>query len=271
MTIAEASRLMEWGASTLQRLEKGQADRIRTIDIQELCRIYGIPAELADGLKGLAQQVPAMSWWHSYDSGGGIPANFDVYSGLEASAQRIASYQSEALGGLLQTTEYAMAVNRLGYPDDSEAQLERRVGLRMQRQVMLTKKVSPVLLDVVLHESVLRRVVGGAKVMSAQLRHLADFGTRDNVSLRILPFAAGVPLGVSTGPFTVLEFGTDSKGHPIEPSVVYAEGLSGELYLERRTDVRRYDRAHESLRDCALDAQASRQLLRAVAKEFITQ
>ena len=53
LTIAEASRLMEWGASTLQRLEKGQADRIRTIDIQELCRIYGIPDELSDGLKGL--------------------------------------------------------------------------------------------------------------------------------------------------------------------------------------------------------------------------
>src|SRR6266567_6247981 len=104
-TIAEAARLMEWGASTLQRLEKGQADRIRTIDIQELCRIYGIPGEFAEGLKGLAQQAAVKSWWHAY--GDLIPENFDVFVGLEASAQRLTSYQSELVPGLLQTADYA--------------------------------------------------------------------------------------------------------------------------------------------------------------------
>ncbi|WP_406268271.1 helix-turn-helix domain-containing protein [Nocardia sp. NBC_00881] len=266
LTIAEASKLMEWGASTLQRMEKGQADRIRTIDIQELCRIYGIPDDLADGLKGLAQQAAVKSWWHAY--GDLIPENFDVYVGLEASARHLTSYQSELVLGLLQTADYAMALNRLGYPDDSEAELHRRVQLRLQRQALVTRKASPATVDVVLHESVLRRVVGGVKVMAAQLRHLADFSTRSNISLRILPFAAGVPLGVSTGPFTVLEFGTDSKGQPVEPSVVYTEGFTGDLYLERRADVRRYDRAHECLQRCALDIQSSRHLLRQVAKEY---
>ncbi|WP_328412537.1 helix-turn-helix domain-containing protein [Nocardia sp. NBC_00403] len=267
LTIAEASKLMEWGASTLQRLEKGQADRIRTIDIQELCRIYGIPDELADGLKGLAQQAAVKSWWHAY--GDLIPENFDVYVGLEASAQQLTSYQSELVLGLLQTADYAWALNRLGYPNDSDAELDRRVQLRLQRQALITRKASPAIVDVVLHESVLHRVVGGAKVMAAQLRHLADFSTRENVSLRILPFAAGVPLGVCTGPFTVLEFGTDSKGQPIEPPVVYAEGFTGDLYLERCADVRRYDRAHECLQRCALDIQPSRHLLRQVAKEYV--
>ncbi len=267
LTIAEASRLMEWGASTLQRLEKGQADRIRTIDIQELCRIYGMPDELVDGLKGLAQQAAVKSWWHAY--GDLIPENFDVYVGLEASAQKLTSYQSELVLGLLQTAEYARALNHLGYPDDTEDEIERRVALRMQRQALITRRVAPATVDVVLHESVLHRVVGGAKVMAAQLRHLADFSTRDNVGLRILPFAAGVPLGVSTGPFTVLEFGTDSKGHPVEPPVVYAEGFTGDLYLERHADVRRYDRAHECLQRHALDIQPSRHLLRQVAKEYV--
>jgi transcriptional regulator with XRE-family HTH domain len=267
MTIAEASKLMEWGASTLQRLEKGQADRIRTIDIQELCRIYGIPDELADGLKGLAQQAVVKSWWHAY--GDLIPESFDVYVGLEASAQQLTSYQSELVLGLLQTADYAMALNRLGYPEDSDAELERRVQLRLQRQALITRKASPATVDVVLHEAVLRRVVGGAKVMAVQLRHLADLSTRNNVSLRILPFAAGVPLGVSTGPFTILEFGTDGKGQPIDPPVVYAEGFTGDLYLERGADVRRYDRAHECLQRSALDIQPSRHLLRQVAKEYV--
>ncbi|CAM4245955.1 helix-turn-helix transcriptional regulator [Nocardia ninae] len=266
LTIAEASRLMEWGASTLQRLEKGQADRIRTIDIQELCRIYGIPDELADGLKGLAQQAAVKSWWHAY--GDLIPENFDVYVGLEASAQQLSSYQSELVLGLLQTADYARALHRLGYPDDSEAELERRVQLRLQRQALITRKASPATVAVVLHESVLRRVVGGAKVMAAQLRHIADLSTNDNVAVRILPFAAGIPLGDSTGPFTVLEFGTDSKGQPVEPPVVYVEGFTGDLYLERPVDVQRYHRAHECLQRAALDIQTSRHLLRQIAKEF---
>ncbi|MFI7001092.1 helix-turn-helix domain-containing protein [Nocardia sp. NPDC050175] len=266
LTIAEASRLMEWGASTLQRLEKGQADRIRTIDIQELCRIYGINEDLADGLKGLAQQAAVKSWWHAY--GDLIPENFDVYVGLEASAQQLSSYQSELVLGLLQTADYARTLHRLGYPNDSESELERRVQLRLQRQALITRRAAPAKVAVVLHESVLRRVVGGVKVMAAQLRHLADLSTSDNVSVRILPFTAGIPLGDPTGPFTVLEFGTDGKGQPVEPPVVYVEGFTGDLYLERPVDVQRYHRAHQSLQHAALDIQTSRQLLRQVAKEF---
>ncbi|MEV0462540.1 helix-turn-helix transcriptional regulator [Nocardia tengchongensis] len=266
LTIAEAAKLMEWGASTLQRLEKGNADRIRTIDIQELCRIYGIPAEIADGLKGLAQQAAVKSWWHSY--GDLIPENFDVYVGLEASAQQLSCYQSELVPGLLQTSEYARALNHLGYPEETAAEVDRRVKLRMQRQAMITRRMHPAAVAMVLHESVLRRLVGGARVMAAQVRHLAELSTRTNVALRILPFAAGVPLGLSTGPFVILEFGSDSKGHPVEPPVVYVEGFTGDLYLERQGDVQRYRRAQEGLERCALDVQDSRNLLRQVAKEY---
>ncbi|MBP2188294.1 helix-turn-helix domain-containing protein [Nocardia goodfellowii] len=267
LTIAEASRLMEWGASTLQRMEKGQADRIRTIDIQELCRIYGIPDDLAEALKGLAQQAAVKSWWHAY--GDLIPENFDVYVGLEASAHQLNAYQSELVLGQLQTGDYARALHRLGYPDDSEDEVERRVQLRQQRQALTTRKTAPAAVDVVLHESVLRRVVGDAKVMAAQLRHLADMSTKPNVTLRILPFAAGIPLGDATGPFTVLQFGFDSKGHPVEPPVVYVEGFTGDLYLERPADVERYLRAHECLQRASLDVQPSRNLLRQIAKEFV--
>ncbi|MFB8008508.1 helix-turn-helix domain-containing protein [Nocardia sp. NPDC058058] len=266
LTIAEAAKLMEWGASTLQRLEKGNADRIRTIDIHELCRIYGIPAEIAEGLKGLAQQAAVKSWWHSY--GDLIPENFDVYVGLEASAQQLSCYQSELVPGLLQIADYARALNTLGYPEESAAEVNRRVQLRLQRQALITRRMHPATVAMVLHESVLRRSVGGARVMAAQVRHLAEVSTRPNVALRILPFDAGVPLGLSTGPFVILEFGTDGKGQPVEPPVVYVEGFTGDLYLERQGDVQRYRRAQGCLERCALEVQDSRNLLRQVAKEY---
>jgi transcriptional regulator with XRE-family HTH domain len=267
LTIAEAARLMEWGATTLQRLEKGQAERIRTIDIQELCRIYGIRDDLAEGLKGLAQQVAVQSWWHAH--GDLIPENFDVYVGLEASAQRLACYRCELVPGLLQTADYAWALSRLRCPEDTEAEVDRRVRLRLQRQALLTRKNRPAVVEVVLDESVLRRVVGSAPVMAAQLRHLADLSVRENVTLHVLPFTSGVPLGFSIGSFAILEFGTDGKGRPVEPPVVCVEGFTGDLYLERTDDVLRYRRAHESLLCHAEDGPTSRHLLRQVAKEYV--
>lgn len=263
LTIAEAARLMEWGATTLQRLEKGQADRIRTIDVRELCRVYGIPDDIAAGLDGLARQAASKHWWHAF--GDLIPEHFEVYRGVEAAARRLCTYQSELVPELLRIPEYARVVERAGHPDDSA---DDRVERTVRRQSLITRKAVPATVDAVLHEAVLRRVVGGPRVMAAQLRHLADLGTRSNIAVRVLPFAAGAPVGAAVAPFTVLDFGADRRGRPVEPPVVYAEGLTGGLYLEAEHDVRRYDAAHECLRRSALDIPSSRHLLRRVAKEY---
>ena len=140
LTIAESARLMEWGASTLQRLEKGQADRIRTLDIGELCRIYGIPDDLAEGLKGLARQPVTASWWHEH--GELVPADFDVYLGLEAFARTLTAYQGDVVPGLLQTAEYARALDQSRHPEDSEARTERRVQTRIHRQALITRRAA---------------------------------------------------------------------------------------------------------------------------------
>jgi len=266
LTIADAARLMEWGATTLQRLEKGQADRLRTVDIQELCRIYGIPDDIRAALAGLAKQRPAKSWWHAF--GELIPESFDVYAGVEATARELFSYQPELVPGLMRTPDYARALHRLGGAEVDDEEVERRVQARIQRQAALTRKVAPVRVEVVVHEAVLRRVVGGPKVMSAQLRHLADLSTRSNIGLRVLPFAAGIPLGESTGPFTVLRFDGEGRGKRAEPPIVHVSGFTGDLYLERAVDVRRFLAAHECLRRCALEVQAGRRLLRELAKDY---
>ncbi|MFC8531140.1 helix-turn-helix domain-containing protein [Nocardia sp. NPDC057227] len=257
LTIAEAARLMEWGATTLQRLEKGQADRIRTIDVRELCRVYGIPDEIAFGLEGLARQTADTHWWHAF--GELIPEHFEVYRGVEASARHLSTYQPDLVPVLFRTAEYLRAL---------AGGAEERVQRTLRGQSLITRKSLPATVDAVLHESVLRRLVGGPRVMAAQLRHLADLSTRANVRLRVLPFAAGAPVGGTVAPFTLLDFGADRRGRSIEPPVVYTEGLTGGLYLESERDVRRYDAAHECLRGSALDIPSSRNLLRRVAKEY---
>ena len=260
MTIAEAATLVERGSSTLQRLEKGSAERIRILDVEALCRIYDADDTTSAALLGLAQQAKVKSWYHEY--GDLIPENFDVYMGLEVAARSLKTYQIELVPGLLQTADYARAVIKSGLPNESDADIERRVRLRMQRQVLIRRKSRPAQLNVILHETVLHRVIGGNRVMDAQRRHLADISTQPNVTLRVLPFTGGLPLGAVTGNFIILDFGKDTKGSPIEPRVVYVPGIGGEIYLEKEADIRRYDRAYDAIQAAALDVQASRDLLR---------
>lgn len=61
-------------------------------------------------------------------------------------------------------------------------------------------------LQVALNESVLRRPVGGAEVMAAQLDRLAETSELPNVSLRVVPFAAGFHPGILSGSFNILRF-----------------------------------------------------------------
>ncbi|WP_328399528.1 helix-turn-helix domain-containing protein [Nocardia sp. NBC_00403] len=265
MTLEDAAQLMQWGKSTLQRLERGQSDRVRDVDVRELCRIYGLDDDRTAALVGLARQAAVKSWWHEF--GDVIPANFSIYVGLEASAHRLTTYQPDLVPGLLQTADYTEVLARAANPDDTDSELDSRVRLKLQRQALITRGTKPVRLEVILHESVLRRVIGSPKIMAKQLRHLADAGTRPNVCVRVLPFAAGMPTGDQIGPFVVLDFGVDSQGKSVEPTIVYAENYTGDMYSEKVGTVQRYVQAYDIFQRTSLDESSSRILLRDAARE----
>jgi hypothetical protein len=231
-----------------------------------LIEIYGVDEDRAAGMKGLAQQAAEKSWWHEF--GDLIPANFSVYMGLESAALKLTTYQPDLVPGLLQTPEYIRMLVRAGNPELSETDIEGRVQLKARRQHQITRKTKAATLDVVLGETVLRRVIGGPTVMAAQLRQLADASTLPNVTISVLPFSAGYPTGDQIGPFVILEFGTDSRGEPVEPTIVYAENYTGDMYSEKVGTVQRYAQAYERIRQAALDEASSRSLLRNIAREY---
>ncbi|MGV9411948.1 helix-turn-helix domain-containing protein [Nocardia sp. NPDC003693] len=268
MTIAELAKLIERGDGTVQRLETGHPDvKIRLWDIEAICQALGADATTTEGLKGLAQQANTKYWWHEY--GDLIPEDFDVYIGLEATATTLTSY-TEIVPGLLQTPDYARSLFEIVHAEASASDIDRRVELRMYRQRRVTRTAKPVGLDVVLGESVLRRMVGGPKIMSAQLRHLADMSTRDNVRVRVLPDREGIALGDLTGNYTVCEFDRATRGVLEEPTTVYVESYTGALYFDDSRTVERYLHANARYRKVALDEQASRDLLRRTAREYTT-
>ncbi|MET8872800.1 helix-turn-helix transcriptional regulator [Nocardia sp. NPDC004604] len=266
LTLDEAARLIERSASSLQRLETGHAERIRLLDVRELCTMYNADETTTAGVIGLAQQASVKSWWHRY--GDLIPKDFDVYLGLEAAARQLTSYTPDVVLGLLQTPAYASVLVRGTYPNDADDEIDQRLGLKRKRQGLITRKRQPAQLNVVLLESILHRVVGGPKVMATQLRHLADMSTLPNVDLRILPLRAGIPLGQPAGLFTIIDFAVDDHGERVEPSVVYLENLTGSLYLEHNDDVRSYYESYQAIHHIALDEFASRNLIRQVAREY---
>ncbi|WP_040865150.1 helix-turn-helix domain-containing protein [Nocardia exalbida] len=265
-TLERAASLMEWNKSTLSRLERGLTEKVRVRDVSGLCEIYGLTDENAAVARVLAEQTPAKSWWHTY--GDLIPAWFNLYVGLEASAAELASYQPLLIPGLLQTPDYTRAIDRHYFTEDTEEELERRIQVRAQRQHILTRSRNPTRASFVLHESVLRTVVGNRRVMTAQSRHLADMSTLANVDIRILPFHAGIPLGAALPPFTILDFARDGRGKLTEPPVIYCENYTGAAYLEGPADVLRFREAFAMLQQAGPDVRPSRDLLREIAREF---
>ena len=188
----------------------------------------------------LARNANTQGWWHRY--GDVLPGWFQSYLGLEAAAAVIRTYEVQFVPGLLQTDEYARAVIRLGHSRARNAEIERRVSLRVARQLPLTRANPPQLWAVV-DEAVLRRPIGGIDVMRAQVEALLEAITLPNVRLQVVPFHVGGHAGAG-GAFTILRFPDEDL-----PDVVYIEQLTSSLYLDKRDDVDHYAEAMERLCD----------------------
>ncbi|MFD9813703.1 helix-turn-helix domain-containing protein [Streptomyces sp. NPDC059080] len=262
LTVRAAAKKLEWSEAKMWRIETGQTP-LRSLDVQAMCSVYGAPTGLTEALMGLAKETKARGWWHAY--GDVIPEGFDIYVGLEEAASSLSSYESDVVPGLLQTEGYAREVTRTHVRGIDEEDLDGRVRLRIERQTLLTRVTDPPTLRVVLSEAVLRRPIGGRDVMAEQLEHLVEVSELPNVSIRVVPFAAGMHDGVVTGPFVILRFPLNGDGIDTEPPTVYADGYTGGLYLDKPKEVEQYDMAFQGIWETSLDEQASRRLISELA------
>ncbi|MGW2860525.1 helix-turn-helix domain-containing protein [Streptomyces sp. NPDC001205] len=119
------------------------------------------------------------------------PVQFQGYAALEQNALVLRLYSTLVIHGLFQTEAYARALIGGGYPPLSEQRVEELVEARMARKALFDR--TPVaLIEVVLEESVLRRVIGSREIMREQLLYLAECGRRRNVTLQVLPLDCGL-------------------------------------------------------------------------------
>jgi hypothetical protein len=239
--VAEA---LERSSATVSRIEAGRV-RATPRDVRDMLDLYGVYGERRDELVLLAKEARQGAWWTAFQD---LPITSFV--SFETAASTVQMYSALLVPGLLQTEGYAREVFRALRPDLEPKQIERMVEMRMARQSLLTVE-DPQQIWVVLDEAALRRLIGGPEIMRAQLQRLIDALVLPNITVQVLPFAAGANAGLN-GEFTIIGF-----SEPIDPDIVYIENAALDSYLEDDHTVGRYRVLFDRLRDQALSPRES--------------
>jgi transcriptional regulator with XRE-family HTH domain len=257
MTAEQVADRLLVSQSKISRLENGRRS-ISQRDVRDLCGVYEVEdRRVVDSLMQMARESRQQGWWHAF---GDIP--YSVYIGLETDAASLRIYEPQIVPGLLQTRSYAEAVISGALPEASPDEVEKRVQVRIRRQQRITASRNPLRLWAVLDESVLRRAVGGRRTMAEQLEHLAKLSRLPHMTVQVMPFAMGAHPGVN-GHYAILEF-----PDTVDSTVVYLEGVTSDLYLEKANDVHSYSVMYEHLRAQALNADQTRAFIEDVAKDY---
>ncbi len=259
VTREEAGHLIRGSESKISRMELGRVG-FKERDVADLLTLYGVVDDQARAaVLDLVVTANEPGWWHRFNDI--LPTWFQAYVGLEEAAARIRTYEVQFVPGLLQTKEYARAVVTAGSAGLGAEEISRRVDLRLERQRVFDKPDGPVFWAVI-DEAALRRPIGGAEVMRAQLEHLAELMRQPNITIQIMPFSFGGH-SAEGGAFSILRF----PDHDL-PDVIYVEQLASALYLDKREDVDRYTEVMERLCAVSTTPDETVELLRAIAEEF---
>jgi hypothetical protein len=165
------------------------------------------------------------------------------------------------------TTDLVPAVFQLSSYTNAAMQTDdpvRTARLAMAREAWSTRLggKDPLAVQAVFPEAVLRQVVGGPRVMKAQLLHLMEVSEHPAVSLQIVPRGAGAYPAMGS-PFTLLGF-----PHRQHNDVAYLETFVKGEYVEDPGLTEQCAQRFAGLRQLALDTGESLELIAEAAAEL---
>ncbi|WP_210592527.1 helix-turn-helix transcriptional regulator [Streptomyces sp. GESEQ-35] len=228
--------------SYLSRLESGE--RLSKLTVME---------DL-DGYYGAGDLL--VRHWHA--------ARLDVFKDqykrfmeLEAMA-RIMWKFTLGVPGLLQTEAFAREVLSGLQTTPEDDLVEEQVAARIGRQYLLRQKPEPNV-RIIMDEYALRRPAALPKTWDDQLLHIEAVAMWPNVTLQVLPFAAGVHHHMSAS--LTLLWQKDGSG------VAYSEGNDWGELTEQPDGVLKHRLSYDRLRDLALSPSDSLTFIRDVLEE----
>ncbi|WP_285684483.1 helix-turn-helix transcriptional regulator [Actinoplanes sp. NBRC 103695] len=263
-TMREAADVIGQSEQSVRRIEQGTVST-PTGKVANLCELYAVPAQTRQALLGLAKETKstAACWWHSYADV--VPAWFELYVALEATACRLRCFDPLLVNGLLQGDAYMAEAIRAIEPELSEEDVDARAELRRSRQRLLARFPDPLRLEVIIAEAVLLAELPEG-VMRAQLWHLLQASELPHVQVRVLPLSAGLHQAAVAGPFTMLDFPAEDGG--VAASTVYGESLTGAIYLDASSEIAAYDGVWAALAAASLSKTESIELISRRMKEL---
>jgi transcriptional regulator with XRE-family HTH domain len=227
----------------------------KAAELEVLLGFYGVAERTAAFLELVDAARKGRDWWLPFK--GVAPEWFDLYLAMESSAVQIDSYDAMVVPGLFQTPAYAKAVIRASEPEPPDAEVARRIELRMTRQDVLVRQPDPPDGWCVLDESVLHRPAGEPRVLREQLDHLVKLLELPKLTIQVLPLEVGVHAGIE-GTFNILTFPPELVG---DPGIAYVESRIGNTYYEDPAEIMTYRNTLRRIQIQARTPEETRALL----------
>ena len=251
ITGEQAATAIRSSVAKVSRMEGGRVPA-QLGDVTVLLDLYEVPESAErDALLALVSSSRKPGWWDAFSEPLPNPLRHDL--SLEAAADVIEIYDSQAVPALLQTPEYARALTVTGPRPTWRAGMSPWI-LTRRRQLM-QEAMSPRLWAVI-GSAALRRPPGAdVSVLRHQIEHLMSAMASTNVAIQLIPETAPIELA-APGPFTLLRF-----TEPGLPDLVFFEQLTGTATLDRPPDVEHYRELFGMIVVSAYTTDESRQAL----------
>ncbi|MFF0386452.1 helix-turn-helix domain-containing protein [Streptomyces sp. NPDC004286] len=256
LSVGEAAERLGGSPSKVSRIESGTFSP-KQQDLLKFFALYKITdTREQTQLRALASEAHQSPWWQPWSTV--TPKYLQAVVSFEDMAVRVRSYEPIYLHGLLQTPEYTRALVERGRgPASLHDELVQFRTVRRQRFEAAPDKNLHCIVD----ESALMRPVGSAKIMREQLEHLAALTFHPRIQLRLAPLY-DYEASVELGPTTIFDFGRRL------PTMAYAEGYDGGLFIEDERGVDRREKAFDLLAARSLAPHAMRRRLQTMVNRF---
>lgn len=193
------------------------------------------------------------------DLDGKYAQHFAFVAEFERQATKLRHFSLSLVPGLLQTRAYSHEVLRTFHANYSADDIDRQVVNRLERAQILESPEGPVLWCLV-DETVIRRQIGGPRVMADQLAKIAGMAEAGRLRLHVLTFAGGA--------HALMESMLYLMSFDDAPPIAYVEGLHTGHLMDDPAMVRGCRTAYDLALGDALSHRESVALVRSVAREY---
>jgi hypothetical protein len=254
LSLTEAGQRVGFSSAKLSMMENA-VQPSAPVDVMALGYVYKVPTAEWQAVvlrAQYAEQVRARALNNT--------PNFDPsadFANLVFEATLMRVFTTDLVPAVFHLAGYTNAAMRNDDP-------VRTARLAMAREAWSTRLggKDPLAVQAVFPEAVLRQVVGGPRVMKAQLLHLMEVSEHPTVSLQIVPRGAGAYPAMGS-PFTLLSF-----PHRQHNDVAYLETFIKGEYVEDPGLTEECAQRFAGLREMALGEGESLELIAEAAAEL---